>query len=175
MAVYALGERVPDIHPDAWVHPDAVVIGNVTLGAGASVWPSAVLRGDYGTITVGEKTNIQDGTIIHCTAIDATVIGARCVVGHNAHIEGSTIGDGALIGSGSLVLNGSVIGAGAQVAAGALIPPRFELPPRRMAMGIPAKVREGYEIPENEFDPNAEMYAANAAYYRTALRRIDQE
>ncbi|WP_016691902.1 gamma carbonic anhydrase family protein [Rhodococcus rhodochrous] len=175
MAVYALGERVPDIHPDAWVHPDAVVIGNVTLGAGASVWPSAVLRGDYGTITVGEKTNIQDGTIIHCTAIEATVIGARCVVGHNAHIEGATIGDGALIGSGSLVLNGSVVGAGAQVAAGALIPPRFELPPRRMAMGIPANVREGYEVPENNFDANAEMYAANAAYYRTALRRIDQE
>lgn len=173
MAVYALGDRVPDIHPDAWVHPDAVVIGNVTLGARASVWPSAVLRGDYGTIVVGEETNIQDGTVIHCTAIDATILGNRCVVGHNAHIEGATIGDGALIGSGSLVLNGSVIGAGAQVAAGALIPPRFELPPRRMAMGIPAKVRDGVELPEGQFEANAQMYAANADYYRTALRRLD--
>ena len=173
MAVYALDDRVPDIHPDAWVHPDAVVIGSVTLGARASVWPTAVLRADYGTITVGEETNIQDGTIIHCTAIEATVIGARCVVGHNVHIEGATIGDGALIGSGSLVLNGSTIGAGAQVAAGALIPPRFELPARRRAMGVPAKVRDGVEIPEGNFDANAKMYAANAEYYRTALRRID--
>ncbi|MDV2475915.1 gamma carbonic anhydrase family protein [Rhodococcus zopfii] len=173
MAVYALGDRVPDIHPEAWVHPDAVVIGNVTLGARASVWPTAVLRGDYGYIAVGDETNIQDGTIIHCTAIQATIIGARCVVGHNAHIESSTIGDGCLIGSGSLVLNGSVIGDGAQVAAGALIPPRFELPARRMAMGVPAKVRDGFEVPEGSFDANAKMYAANAEYYRTALRRID--
>ena len=173
MAVYALGDRVPDIHPDAWVHPDAVVIGNVTLGAHASVWPTAVLRGDYGYITVGEYTNIQDGTIIHCTAIQATIIGARCVVGHNAHIESATIGVGCLVGSGSLVLNGSTLGAGSQVAAGALVPPRFELPERRMAMGVPAKVREGHEIPEGNFAANAEMYAANADYYRTALRRID--
>lgn len=173
MAVYALGDRTPDIHPTAYVHPDAVVIGNVTLGAHASVWPTAVLRADYGRIVVGEETNIQDGTIIHCTAIDDTILGARCVVGHNTHIEGATIGDGALIGSGSLVLNGSTIGEGAQVAAGALIPPRFELPARRMAMGIPGKIREGFELPEGHFDANAKMYAANADYYRTALRRID--
>lgn len=173
MAVYALGDRVPDIHPDAWVHPDAVVIGDVTLGARASVWPTAVLRGDYGRIVVGAESNIQDGTIIHCTAVDATVIGAGTVVGHNAHIEGSTIGDGCLIGSGSLVLNGSFVGDGAIVAAGALVAPRFQVPPRSMAMGVPAKVREGYEVPEGHIDANAKMYAANAEYYRGALRRID--
>lgn len=173
MAIYALGDRVPDIHPDAYVHPDAVVIGSVTLAAGVSVWPQAVLRADYGTISIGEGTNIQDGTVIHCTPVDPTVIGARCVVGHSAHIEGSTIGDDALIASGSVVLNGSVIGAGAIVGAGAVIPFKFEVPARRMALGVPAKLREGYEVPEGHIDLNVKMYSANAAYYRDALRRLD--
>ena len=90
MPIYALGERVPDLHPDAWVHPDAVIIGHVTLGAGSTVWPTAVLRGDHGEIRVGAGTSIQDGTVIHCTATLPTVIGDRCVVGHRAHLEGCT-------------------------------------------------------------------------------------
>jgi carbonic anhydrase/acetyltransferase-like protein (isoleucine patch superfamily) len=173
MAIYALGDREPDIHPDAYVHPDAVVIGNVTLAAGTSVWPQAVLRADYGTITVGADTNIQDGTVIHCTMIDPTVIGTGCVVGHAAHIEGSTIGDHCLIASGSVVLNGSVIGAGSVVGAGAVVPFKFEVPPRSMALGVPAKIRQGYEVPEGHLDMNVKMYAANAAYYRDSLRRLD--
>ncbi|QHE72094.1 gamma carbonic anhydrase family protein [Rhodococcus sp. WAY2] len=173
MAIYALGEQEPDISPDAYVHPDAVVIGNVTLAAGASVWPQAVLRADYGTISIGAGTNIQDGTVIHCTPIDPTVIGSGCVVGHAAHIEGSTIGDNCLIASGSVVLNGSVIGAGSVVGAGAVVPFKFEVPPRRMALGVPAKIREGYEVPEGHVEMNVKMYSANAAYYRDALRRLD--
>ncbi|QTJ69154.1 gamma carbonic anhydrase family protein [Rhodococcus sp. ZPP] len=173
MAIYALGEQEPDISPDAYVHPDAVVIGNVTLATGASVWPQAVLRADYGTISIGAGTNIQDGTVIHCTPIDPTVIGSGCVVGHAAHIEGSTIGDNCLIASGSVVLNGSVIGAGSVVGAGAVIPFKFEVPPRRMALGVPAKIREGYEVPEGHVEMNVKMYSANAAYYRDALRRLD--
>ncbi|GAA1729136.1 Carbonic anhydrase or acetyltransferase, isoleucine patch superfamily [Dietzia kunjamensis subsp. schimae] len=173
MAVYALGDLEPDIAPDAWVHPDAVVIGRVTLGAGASVWPTAVLRGDYGRIEIGAMTNIQDGTIVHCTATEPTIIGAHCVVGHNAHIEGATIGDGALISSGSIVLNGSVIGAGAVVAAGCLVPPRFDLPARRMAMGMPAKIREGFEVDPAMLEGNTQMYHDNAMRYRADLRRLD--
>src|SRR5699024_2977501 len=125
MAVYALGDQDPDMAADAWVHPDAVVIGSVTLGPGVSVWPTAVLRGDYGRIEVGAMSNIQDGSIIHCTDTEPTIFGERCIVGHNVHVEGATIGDGALPSSGSIVLNGSVIGAGAVVAAGCLVPPRF--------------------------------------------------
>ncbi|SDD75242.1 gamma carbonic anhydrase family protein [Rhodococcus tukisamuensis] len=173
MTVYALGDRVPDIHPDAYVHPDAVVIGAVTLAAGASVWPQAVLRGDYGTISIGANTNIQDGTVIHCTMVDATVIGAGCVVGHNAHIEGAVIGDDCLIASGSVVLNGSRIGDGAIVGAGAVVPFNFEVPARRMALGVPAKIREGYEVPLGHVELNVKMYAANSAYYRESLRRLD--
>ncbi|KAA0024244.1 gamma carbonic anhydrase family protein [Antrihabitans cavernicola] len=173
MAVYALGDREPDIHPEAYVHPDAVVIGAVTLAKGASVWPQAVLRGDYGTITIGEDTNIQDGAVIHCTPIDATVIGARCVVGHNAHVEGAIVGDECLIASGSVVLNGSRVGDGAIVGAGAVVPFKFDVPPRRMALGVPAKIRDGYEVPLGHTEINASMYRANASYYRESLRRVD--
>lgn len=173
MAVYALGDLEPDIAPDAWVHPDAVVIGRVLLGPGVSVWPTAVLRGDYGRIEVGAMTNIQDGTIIHCTDAEPTVFGAHCIVGHNAHIEGATIGEGALISSGSIVLNGAVIGAGAIVAAGCLVPPRFELPAGRMAMGAPARIREGYEVDPARLAGNTQMYHENAMRYRSDLRRVD--
>ncbi|WP_010541525.1 gamma carbonic anhydrase family protein [Dietzia alimentaria] len=173
MAVYALGDLEPDIAPDAWVHPDAVVIGRVRLGPGVSVWPTAVLRGDYGRIEVGAMSNIQDGTIVHCTESDPTILGEHCIVGHNAHIEGATIGDGALISSGSVVLNGSVIGAGAIVAAGCLVPPRFELPARRMAMGTPAKIREGFDVDPAKLAGNTELYHENAMRYRAELRRLD--
>lgn len=173
MAIYALGDREPQIHPDAYVHPDAVVIGAVTLAAGSSVWPGAVLRGDYGTISVGEYTNVQDGTVLHCTPIHPTVIGSKCVLGHNAHVEGAIIGDDCLIASGSVVLNGSTIGAGSIVGAGAVVPFGFVVPERSMALGVPAKVREGYEVPLGHLDINVKMYAANATYYRDSLRRLD--
>ena len=173
MAVYALGDLVPDIAPDAWVHPDAVVIGRVTLGPGVSIWPTAVLRGDYGRIEVGAMSNIQDGSIIHCTESEPTVFGEHVIVGHNAHVEGATIGDGALISSGSVVLNGAPIGAGAVVAAGCRVPPRFELPARRLAMGAPAKIREGYEVAEDFIAGNTQKYHENAMRYRAELRRHD--
>ncbi|GAA3693187.1 gamma carbonic anhydrase family protein [Gordonia hankookensis] len=172
MAIYALGDREPTIGDDVYIHPDATVIGDVTLAEGVSVWPGAVLRGDSGTITIGRRTNIQDGTIIHCTPIDATVIGDECVVGHNAHIEGATIGDHCLIASGSVVLNGSTIGSGAIVGAGAVVPFKFAVPERSMALGVPAKIRAGYEVPEGHVDLNVEMYFQNGKYFRDALRRI---
>src|SRR5690606_5175753 len=101
--IYALGDQVPDIHPDAYVHPDAVVIGSVVIGADSSVWPTAVLRGDDGFIRVGERTSIQDGSIVHTTWNHPTTIGDECTIGHNVHLEGCTIEDKALIGSGSIV------------------------------------------------------------------------
>ena len=173
MAVYALDDRVPELGEGAYVHPDATVIGAVTLAAGVSVWPGAVLRGDYGTITIGAMTNIQDGTVIHCTPIHPTTIGANCVVGHNAHVEGATVGDNCLIASGSVVLNGSTVGDGAIVGAGAVVPFDFAVPARAMALGVPAKIRPGHEVPEGHVDLNVEMYFQNAQYYRDHLRRID--
>jgi carbonic anhydrase/acetyltransferase-like protein (isoleucine patch superfamily) len=170
--LYALGDVEPEIHPDAYVHPDAVVIGNVTIGAEASVWPSAVLRGDDGRIEVGARTSVQDGSIIHCTSREPTIIGAEVTVGHNVHIEGATIGDGALVSSGSVVLNGATVGAGAIVAAGAVVSPGVEIPPRRMALGVPARVREGYEVPEGVYAHAVESYIKRGKRFRAELRRI---
>jgi len=170
--VYALGDVEPDIHPDAYVHPDAVVIGNVTLGAQASVWPTAVLRGDGGRIEVGARTSVQDGTIVHCSPIHPTIIGSDVTVGHNVHIEGATIGDHALISSGSVVLNGATVGSGAVVAAGAVVAPNAEVPPRRMALGVPARVREGYEVPEGRTARAVESYVRRGRQYRAELRRL---
>ncbi|MEO6204745.1 MAG: gamma carbonic anhydrase family protein, partial [Mycobacteriales bacterium] len=164
MAVYALGDRVPVIHPDAYVHPDATVIGDVTLGEGATVWPSAVLRGDYGTITVGARTSIQDGTVVHATHDKATTIGSDCVVGHLAHLEGCTIEDGCLVGSGSVVLHDVIVRTGALVGAGAVVSNGTEVPARAMALGIPAKMRLD-AVPEGSFEPAVAMYAWNGARY----------
>jgi carbonic anhydrase/acetyltransferase-like protein (isoleucine patch superfamily) len=172
VAVYALGDVAPDIHPDAYVHPDAVVIGNVRIGPESSVWPTAVLRGDDGRIEVGARTSVQDGTVVHCTAREPTVIGDRCTIGHNAHIEGATIRDGALVSSGSVVLNGAVIGEGAIVAAGAVIAPGMRVPPRRMALGVPARVREG-EVPEGAWDHAVESYVRRGRRFRAELRRLE--
>ncbi len=172
MAIYALGEREPTIADDVYIHPDAVVIGAVDLAEGVSVWPGAVLRGDNGTITVGRRTNIQDGTVIHCTPIDPTVIGDGCVIGHNAHIEGATIGDNCLIASCSVVLNGSTIGSGAIVGAGAVVPFKFTVPERSMALGVPARIREGFLVPEGHTDANTARYHENGKLFRDQLRRI---
>jgi carbonic anhydrase/acetyltransferase-like protein (isoleucine patch superfamily) len=173
MPCYALGDSEPDIHPDAYVHPDAVVIGNVTIGAESSVWPTAVLRGDDGRIVVGARSSIQDGSIIHCTATQPTIIGDEVTVGHNVHIEGATIGDRALISSGSVVLNDSRVGEGAIVAAGAVVSPGAEVPARQMALGIPARVREGYEVPEGAFAYAVTSYVQRGKRFRSELRRLE--
>jgi carbonic anhydrase/acetyltransferase-like protein (isoleucine patch superfamily) len=171
--IYALGDLEPDIHPDAYVHPDAVVIGNVTIGAEASVWPTAVLRGDDGRIEVGARTSVQDGSIIHCTPHEPTILGEEVTVGHNVHIEGATIGARALISSGSVVLNGAEIGEGAVVAAGAVVSPNAQIPARRMAMGVPARVREGHEVPEGYFDHAVVSYVERGKRFRSELRRLE--
>jgi len=172
MALYALGDRVPDVDPDAYVHPDAVVIGQVRLGPGASVWPGAVLRGDYGSIVVGARTSIQDGAVVHATSELQTVIGAGCVVGHLAHLEGCIVEDDCLIGSGSVVLHRAWVGAGALVAAGAVVGPGVQVPERAMALGVPARIRENAVEP-GRFAGSAQRYVENAREYRATLRRLD--
>lgn len=172
MPLYALGNRVPLIDPSAFVHPDAVIIGAVTVGPGSSIWPGAVLRGDSNTITVGARTSIQDGAIIHCTRAEATQIGDEVVVGHLAHMEGCTIGDGALVGSGSVVLPRAIIGAGALVAAGAVVPNDVEVPPGALARGIPARIVEG-AAPSEVIRESVDTYVHNARWYSEELRRIN--
>ena len=171
MPVYALGDAEPDVHPDAFVHPDAVVIGRVTIGAESTVWPGAVLRGDYGEITVGERTSVQDGTVVHCTAEFSTHIGSDCVIGHNAHLEGCTVEDDSLVGSGSVVLHQAVVRSGALVGAGAVVGNRKEVPVRALALGVPAKVRED-AVPEGAHRDAVARYVENGRRYRTQMRRL---
>src|SRR5438552_7649912 len=141
MALYALGESEPQIDSDAFVHPDCTIIGNVMIAAGATIWPQAVLRGDQSRIEIGARSSVQDGAVIHCTRELATVVGADCVIGHLAHLEGCTVEDGALVGTGSIVLHRAIVRSGALVGAGAVVPNAMEVPGGAMALGVPAKLR----------------------------------
>jgi carbonic anhydrase/acetyltransferase-like protein (isoleucine patch superfamily) len=174
MPIYALGNLIPNIHPDAFVHPDAVIIGNVKVGAESSIWPTTVLRGDSGLISIGRQTSIQDGSIIHCTEKHDTIIGDRCVVGHNAHMEGCTVEDDVLIGSGSVMLHRVLVKSRAIVAAGAVLKDDTLVPNNALAYGVPAKIRED-AVENGVFDWNVEMYLKNAKLYNEKLRLINIE
>lgn len=171
MPIYALGALEPDIHPDAYVHPDAVLIGAVRIGAASSIWPGAVLRADDGPITVGERTSIQDGSVIHTTATAPTKIGSGCVVGHMVHLEGCLIEDGALIGNGSVVLILARVGRGAVVGSNAVVTQQMHVPPGALAIGVPAKIREGAANGAH-IAMAAQSYVDRVERYRSGLRRL---
>lgn len=173
MAIYALGDLAPSIDPSAYVHPDAVVIGDVRIGAESSVWPGAVLRGDDGHIVVGARTSIQDGSVLHTTVELPTTVGDDCVIGHNVHLEGCTIEDGALVGSGSVVLHNAIVRTEALVGANALVPNTMEVPSRAMALGVPAVIKEGRVDPEAMIKLGAKAYTDRIPRYRDELRRLD--
>lgn len=132
----------PEIADDAFVAPGAVIVGRVSVGSQSSIWFNTAIRGDIAPITIGDRTSVQDNTVVHVNTDAPTVIGNDVTVGHSALVHGTTIHDGALIGMGSLVLSYSVIGAGAVIAAGALIPERVEVPAGAIMVGMPAKQRE---------------------------------
>jgi carbonic anhydrase/acetyltransferase-like protein (isoleucine patch superfamily) len=172
MAIYAIGDLEPDIHPTAFVHPQATVIGNVTLGPQSSVWPQAVLRGDYGAISIGSGSSVQDGAVVHATNDLSTTVGDDVVIGHLAHLEGCTINDRVLIGVGSIVLHDAVVESGATVAAGAVITNNMRVPARSLAVGIPATIKEDRSDPEM-IELMAKVYVDNGARYLRSLRRLD--
>ena len=167
--VLRLGERVPRIHPRAYVAPGAVVAGDVTLDEDASVWPGCVLRGDYGAIRIGARTNVQDGSVIHATEHLATDIGADVVIGHGARLEGCTVDDAALVGMGAIVLHECRVGSGALVGAGAVVSPRTVVPPGATALGVPARVRPAEDAAAAE--RRAEHHRLVAAHYVENARR----
>jgi carbonic anhydrase/acetyltransferase-like protein (isoleucine patch superfamily) len=170
--VYEIDGVAPHIDPEAYIHPDAVVIGDVTIGPESSVWPHAVLRGDYGTITIGAATSVQDGTVVHAGPGFPTVIGDGCVIGHIVHLEGCLLEDESLVGSGSVVLHHAVISHGATVGANAVVPNNMVVPEGALALGVPAKVFEGRsDVPMIKL--SAAQYVMNAKRYREGLRRVD--
>ena len=132
---------MPRIDPTAFVHPLAVVLGDVTLGARVSVWPTAVLRGDSDSIAIGDDSNVQDGTIIHADQGLPTTIGKRVAIGHRAIVHGSTVEDDCLIAMGAILLNGVKVGSGSIVGAGAVCREGMFIPPNSLVLGVPGRVK----------------------------------
>jgi carbonic anhydrase/acetyltransferase-like protein (isoleucine patch superfamily) len=165
--ITGIGGREPRVAESAFVAPTATVIGDVALGAGASVWYGAVVRGDVERITVGAHSNVQDNCTLHADPGFPVGVGERVSIGHNAVVHGATVEDDCLIGMGATVLNGAVIGAGSLVAAQALVPQGMQVPPGSLVAGVPAKVRR--ELTEEErqgITLNGTMYAELAAAHR---------
>ncbi|MEV7602031.1 gamma carbonic anhydrase family protein [Kitasatospora sp. NPDC089797] len=146
--IAAVGGKAPVVDPSAFLAPGAVVIGDVTVGAGASIWYGAVLRGDAESISVGAGSNIQDNCTLHADPGFPLVVGERISVGHNAVLHGCTVEDDVLVGMSATILNGARIGAGSLVAAGAVVTQGTDVPPGSLVAGVPAKVRR--ELTEEE-------------------------
>jgi carbonic anhydrase/acetyltransferase-like protein (isoleucine patch superfamily) len=161
--------HTPQVHAEAWVAPNASLIGQVSLAARTSVWYGATLRAEAEPIEVGFGTNIQDGVTVHVDSEYPVTIGAGVSVGHNAVLHGCTVEDDALIGMGAAILNGAVVGAGSLVAAGALVPQGMIVPPRSLVTGVPARVRRELsdaEVAANRY--NAEVYRRLLDLHRAA-------
>jgi carbonic anhydrase/acetyltransferase-like protein (isoleucine patch superfamily) len=173
MPSFSFEGRSPQVHPNAWVAPTAVLIGDVTLEADASVWFGAVLRADFGPIVVRQGANIQDNSVVH-TGPELCEIGANATIGHQCVIHGCVIGAGALIGNGAIVLDGARVGAGTLVAAGATVSPDTELPEGVIAVGTPARTRgELTELQHDRVAQNGPGYVDLVGRYRAALKPID--
>jgi len=171
MTIFALRDITPQVDPDAWVAPDATVIGRVQLGAGVSVWFGAVLRGDNEPIVVGPGTNLQEHVICHTDMGAPLTVGADCTIGHRATLHGCTIGEGTLIGMGATVLNHAVIGRNCLIGAGALVTESKEIPDGSLVMGVPARVvRPLSEEQIAGLLRSAEGYRRNADRFRAELR-----
>ena len=167
--VGALDGQVPDIHPEAWIAPGAVIVGRVTLGRSASVWYGSVLRADDDEIVVGAECNIQDQCCLHVDAGEPAVLGERVSLGHHATVHGAQVDDGALIGIGAIVLGRARVGAGALVAAGTVIRPGQQVPAGVLVAGVPGKVvRELTDADRATFASTAPRYVARAAVHRAA-------
>ncbi|WP_447644704.1 gamma carbonic anhydrase family protein [Nocardioides zeae] len=149
----------PIVDPSAWIAPGAVLVGDVSVGPEASVWYTAVLRGDGDSITVGPRSNVQDGCVLHADPGFPLRVGAGVSVGHRAVLHGCTVDDDVLVGMGAIVMNGARVGSGTIIGAGAVVSAGVEVPPRSLVLGVPAKVRR--EVTDAEL---AEVLA-NATTY----------
>lgn len=170
--VWALSpSQSPEIHASAWIAPGAVVVGSVRLGENASVWYNAVVRGDSDRITIGARSNLQDGVSVHVARGNPVVLGEDVSVGHNAVVHGATVEDGCLIGMNATVLNGAVIGAGSLVAAGALVAQGKQIPPGSLVAGVPGKVvRPLSEEERAGLIANAQIYLEHTLEHRAIYR-----
>jgi carbonic anhydrase/acetyltransferase-like protein (isoleucine patch superfamily) len=173
MAIYQLGEHAPDIDASAYVADSANLIGKVTIEANASVWSCVTIRGDNERITVGENSNVQEGTVMHTDMGFPLTLGKNVTVGHQAMLHGCTVGDGSLIGIQAVVLNGAKIGKGCLVGAGALVTEGKEFPDNSLILGSPAKVvRTLTEEDLLRLAGNAASYVARGQLFKAQLKKI---
>jgi carbonic anhydrase/acetyltransferase-like protein (isoleucine patch superfamily) len=158
--------KKPVVAPDAFVAPTAVLIGDVVIESRASVWWGAVVRADWNTIRIGQRTSVQDNCVVHCTVMSPTTVGADVTVGHAAALHGCTVKDGALVGINSTVLDGAVIGEEAVISAGSVVTPRTEVEPGWLVGGVPSKpikelnekAKEGFKAGKTAYEELAQMY-----------------
>lgn len=170
MPIYRLGEHTPQIDPQSWIAPSATVIGQVRLARNASVWWNCTLRGDTDLISIGEDSNIQDGSVLHTDKGIQLLLGSRVTVGHMVMLHGCTVGDGSLIGMGAILLNNSVIGKGSLVGANTLIPEGKVFPERVLILGSPGKVvRELSDEEVARLPDSAGRYVQNWQRYQREL------
>ena len=176
MPFYALDDRRPETQGQGtfWVAPDAHVIGSVILGTDVGIWFGAVLRGDNEPIKIGDRTNIQEGAVLHTDMGFPMIIGKDCTIGHSAILHGCIIGDNSLVGMGATILNGARIGANCLVGAGALVTERKEFPDRSLIVGAPAKaVRQLDDDAIAGIARSAASYVERWRRFAAGLRRID--
>ena len=173
MAIYQFGDDTPELAPSAWVADSAQVIGRVRLAEGSSVWYGAVLRGDNDWISLGARSNIQDGSVLHTDPGFPLTLGEDVTVGHQVMLHGCTIGDGALIGIQAVVLNGAKIGKNCLVGAGSVVTEGKEFPDNSLILGSPAKVvRELSPEQASRMRLAALHYVDNAQRHRLQLKKI---
>jgi carbonic anhydrase/acetyltransferase-like protein (isoleucine patch superfamily) len=172
--VFAVGDKVPRIHPSAFIAPTATIVGDVRIEAGASVWYGAVVRGDTSYAVIGEGANIQDNAVIHGRADLPAIIGREASVAHNAVIHGAEIGEQALVANGAMVLDGAKVGARALIAAGSIVLAEVEIPEGMLAAGTPAEVKRSIlGTPSEEWvTGNPGRYARLAEMHDIGLREI---
>ncbi len=171
--IWQLDGIAPDLDPEAWIAPGAQVIGKVRIGAGASVWFGAVLRGDNEWITLGEGVNIQENSVLHTDMGYPLMIGPGCTIGHKVTLHGCTIGENSLIGMGATILNGAVIGRDCLIGAGALITERKVIPDGSLVMGAPGKVVRALDAEAIAgLRASAQGYRENARRFAAGLKAI---
>ncbi|OZC92982.1 gamma carbonic anhydrase family protein [Rhodococcus sp. 06-418-1B] len=167
--IVRFGSHIPDIDETAWVAPTATIIGDVAVGPDSSVWYNAVIRADQASVALGERTNVQDGCVLHADPGTPLRLGSNVTVGHNATLHGCTVEDNVLIGMGAILLNRAYVSTNSIIAAGALVPENFVVPERALVAGVPAKVRR--TLTDDEVDAirsNAENYVLGREAHRRA-------
>jgi carbonic anhydrase/acetyltransferase-like protein (isoleucine patch superfamily) len=174
MAIYQLGELVPDIAPSAYIADSAIVVGKARIEANASIWFNVSIRADNDTITIGENSNVQEACVLHTDPGYQLTVGNNVSIGHQAMLHGCSIGDGSLVGMQAIILNGAKIGRNCLVGAGALVTEGKEFPDNSLIIGSPAKaVRTLSEEQIAGLRAAAAHYVERAAQYRKDLKRIE--